>query len=129
VSGSTVGSGGRFTRKDGGAPREAAPDWRAIEGSPEFQELVKSRRSFLVPATIVFFVGAIGYLLLAAFDHGLMGKQVLGGIPLAWLAALTQVLLTWILTWAYLRRADSTFEPLEQRAAEAATRAIEGGAR
>jgi uncharacterized membrane protein (DUF485 family) len=129
VSGSTVGAGGRFTRKDGGAPRGAAPDWQAIERSPEFQELVRKRRSFLIPATIVFVVGAIGYLLLAAFDHGLMGKQVLGGIPFAWLAALTQVLLTWVLTWAYLRRADSTFEPLERRAAETATRAIEGGTR
>ena len=129
MSGSTVGAGGRFTRKDGGGPREAGRDWEAIEGSPEFQELVRARRSFLIPATIVFLVFGVGYLLLAAFDHGLMGKQVLGGIPLAWLAALTQVLLTWILTWAYLHRADSTFEPLERRAAESAARAIEGSAR
>jgi uncharacterized membrane protein (DUF485 family) len=130
VSGSTVGAGGRFTRKDDGAPRQqAAPDWQAVERSPEFQELVRKRRSFLVPATIVFLVVGVGYLLLAAFDHGLMGKQVLGGIPFAWLAALTQVLLTWVLTWAYLRKADSTFEPLEKRAAEAATRVIEGSAR
>jgi uncharacterized membrane protein (DUF485 family) len=41
----------------------------------------------------------------------------------------TQVLLTWAITWAYLRKADSTFEPLEQRAAEAASRTIEGSAR
>jgi uncharacterized membrane protein (DUF485 family) len=125
VSGSTVGAGGRFTRKEG----EGATDWRAVEALPEFQELVRARRSFLIPATIVFIVGAIGYLLLAAFDHGLMGKQVLGGIPFAWLAALTQVLLTWVLTWAYLRKADSTFEPLEERAAEAAARAMGGSGR
>jgi uncharacterized membrane protein (DUF485 family) len=103
-------------------------NWQAIEGSPEFQELVKARRSFLVPATIVFLVGSIGYLLLAAFAQGFLGKDV-GGIPLAFIAAVTQVLLTWIITWAYLRRADSTFEPLERRAAEAATRVAEGGAR
>jgi uncharacterized membrane protein (DUF485 family) len=129
VSGSSVGAGGRFTRNDDARPRQAAPDWEAVEGSPEFQELVRARRSFLVPATIVFLVVGVGYLLLAAFDHGLMGKQVLGGIPFAWLAALTQVLLTWVLTWAYLRKADSTFEPLEKRASEAATRVIEGSAR
>jgi uncharacterized membrane protein (DUF485 family) len=130
VSGSTVGAGGRFTRKDDGAPGpQAAPDWQAVERLPEFQELVRARRSFLVPASILFLVVAIGYLLLAAFDHGLMGKQVLGGIPFAWLAALTQVLLTWVLTWAYLRRADSAFEPLEKRAAEAARREIDRSAR
>jgi uncharacterized membrane protein (DUF485 family) len=122
-------AGPRFERGDNGAPRQAAMDWQAIEGSPEFQELVKARRSFLVPATIVFLVGALGYLLLAAFAQGFMSKEVFGGIPIAWLAALSQVLLTWLITWAYLRKADSTFEPLEERAAEAATRVAEGSAR
>ena len=128
MSGSTAASGGRFTRKDGRAPREAATDWQAIERSPEFQELVKARRSFLVPATIVFLVGSIGYLLLAAFVQDFLAMDV-GGIPVAFLAAVTQVLLTWAITWAYLRKADSTFEPLEQRAAQAATRVAEGSAR
>ena len=122
-------SGTRRFERSGRPAKAETFDWPTIERSNEFQELVHERRRFLVPATIVFLVGAIGYLLLAAFDHGLMGKQVLGGIPFAWLAALTQVLLTWVLTWAYLRKADSTFEPLERRAAEAAARAIEGSAR
>jgi uncharacterized membrane protein (DUF485 family) len=115
MSGTTAGEGGRFKRK------EAAPgrDWQAIEASPEFQELIKARRSFLVPATIVFLVGALGYLLLAAYAQGFMGKDV-GGIPVAFLLALTQVLLTWAITFAYMRKADSTFEPLEQKAAKAA---------
>jgi uncharacterized membrane protein (DUF485 family) len=117
VSGSTVGAGPRFKRKEA----DAGPDWQAIEASPEFQELVKERRSFLVPATIVFLVGSLGYLLLAAFAQGFMGKDV-GGIPVAFLFALTQVLLTWAITFAYMRKADSTFEPLEQKAAKAAER-------
>ena len=82
MSGTTAGEGGRFKRK------EAAPtrDWEAIEASPEFQELVKARRSFLVPATIVFLVGAIGYLLLVSFAQDFMGNEV-GGIPIAFIAA------------------------------------------
>lgn len=119
-----MGEGGRFRRKE----TEPGRDWQAIEASPEFQELVKARRSFLIPATIVFLVGAVGYLLLAAFVQDFMGKDV-GGIPVAFLFALTQVLLTWAITFAYMRKADSTFEPLEQRAAEAASRTIEGSAR
>ena len=58
-----------------------------------------------------------------------MGKQILGGIPFALLAALTQVLLTWVLTWAYLRKADRTFEPLEKRAAERGDARDRGSAR
>ena len=124
MSGTTAGEGGRFRRTNG----RAGPDWQAIEASPEFQELVKARRSFLVPATIVFLVGSLGYLLIAAFAQDWLGGDI-GGIPLAFLAAVTQVLLTWAITWAYMRKADSTFEPMEQRASEAASRALEGSAR
>ena len=124
MSGTTAGEGGRFRRTDG----RAGPDWQAIEGSPEFQELVKARRSFLVPATIVFLVGSIGYLLLAAFAQDFLGNDI-GGIPVAFIAAVTQVLLTWAITFAYLRKADSTFEPLEKRAADVASRKVEGSAR
>ena len=104
-------------------------DWLAVERSQEFQELVRERRRFLVPATIVFLVGAIGYLLLAAFVPSVMDWQVVDGLPFAWLAAISQVLLTWVLTWAYLRKADHDFEPLEQRAAAVAERTPEGASR
>jgi uncharacterized membrane protein (DUF485 family) len=61
------------------------------------------------------------YLVLAVFAHGLMGTLVLGGVPLAWLLAMSQVFLTWAVTWAYLRKADRDFAPLEQRIADRAT--------
>src|SRR3954449_13136789 len=111
----------RFERK--GQPSSAqSVDWLAVERSSEFQELVHERRRFLVPATIVVLVGAIGYLLLAAFVPSVMGWQVVDGLPFAWLGAISQVLLTWVLTWAYLRKADSDFEPLEQRVVEGSGR-------
>jgi uncharacterized membrane protein (DUF485 family) len=118
----------RFERK--GQPSSAqSVDWLAVERSSEFQELVHERRRFLVPATIVFLVGAIGYLLLAAFVPGVMGWQVVDGLPFAWLSAVCMVLLTWVLTFAYLRKADRDFEPLEERAAAVAQRTTEGAAR
>jgi uncharacterized membrane protein (DUF485 family) len=118
----------RFERK--GQPSAAqSVDWLAIERSSEFQELVATRRRFLLPATIVFLVGAIGYLLLAAFVPGVMGWQLTDGLPFAWIAAVCMVLLTWALTFAYLRKADRDFEPLEERAAAVAERTTEGVAR
>ena len=104
-------------------------DWLAIERSPEFEELTHTRKRFLVPATIVFLIGALGYLLLAAFAPGVMGWEPFDGLPFAWLAAIGMVLLTWVLTFAYLRKADRVFEPLEQRAAAVADRKVEGSAR
>jgi uncharacterized membrane protein (DUF485 family) len=118
----------RFERK--GQPSAAqSVDWLAVERSSEFQELVHERRRFLVPATIVFLVGAIGYLLLAAFVPGVMGWQIADGLPFAWVSAVCMVLLTWVLTFAYLRKADRDFEPLEERAAAVAERTTEGAAR
>jgi uncharacterized membrane protein (DUF485 family) len=122
-------SGTRRFERAGGPSGVQAPDWAAIERSQEFQELVHERRRFLVPATIVFLVGAIGYLLLAAFVPGVMGWQIADGLPFAWVSAICMVLLTWVLTFAYLRKADRDFEPLEERAAAVAQRTTEGAAR
>jgi uncharacterized membrane protein (DUF485 family) len=59
------------------------------------------------------------YLALATFADGFMGSTV-GGVPVAWLLAMSQVLLTWAVTWTYMRKADREFAPLEQRVRETA---------
>jgi uncharacterized membrane protein (DUF485 family) len=101
----------------GEAGTSDAIDFRRIESSAEFRELVSRRKRFLTIASVIVF-GEFGlYLLLAAFATDFMGTQVLGGLPIAWLAAMAQVLLTWALTWAYLNKAENEFEPMEQRAA------------
>ena len=118
----------RFERS--GQPAKAETfDWPTIERSTEFQELVHERRRFLARLTIIFLVGSIGYLVLMAFVPDVMGWQIIDGLPFAWVAAVSQVLLTWALCWAYLRKADRDFEPLEQRAAAVAERSTNGGSR
>jgi uncharacterized membrane protein (DUF485 family) len=121
-------SSGRFTRVDERSKGQAF-DWPAIERSSEFKELVTARKRVLVPLTIAWLVGALGYLLLAAFAPGVMSWQVVDGLPFAWLAALSQVFLTWAITFIYLRKADHVLEPLEQRAAAVAEREVEGSVR
>ena len=96
-----------------------AVDWTRIERSPEFRELTSRRHRFIFAAATVTFVCFGVYLGLATFAVDLMGTTV-GGVPIAWLAAMTQVLLTWAVTWTYLRKADREFAPLERRVAEAA---------
>ena len=118
-------SGGRFTRADQRAKAQTF-DWLAIERSPEFKELVATRRRILTPLTVIWLVVSIGYLILAAFAPSVMAWQVADGLPFAWLAAISQVVLTWGVTWSYLRKADHVIEPLERRAAEVAERKVEG---
>jgi uncharacterized membrane protein (DUF485 family) len=98
--------------------RDGDIDWSRIEGSEDFRELTRRRHGFIAVAAVVSFGAFAVYLALAVFAHGLMGTTVLGGVPIAWLAAMTQVLVTWAVTWTYLRKADREFEPLEQRAIE-----------
>jgi len=94
-------------------------DWVGIEGSPEFRELAASRRRFLVPATVFFLAFFLVYLVLTAYAQEFMGTEILG-MPLAFLLAVAQVLMAWVVTALYLRASDREFEPLERRAAQAA---------
>jgi uncharacterized membrane protein (DUF485 family) len=105
------------TAQDG---RTDLVDWTRIERSPEFRELTSRRHRFIAGAAAVTFVSFSIYLGLATFASEFMGTTVLGGVPIAWLAAMSQVLVTWAVTWTYLRKADREFAPLEERVRERA---------
>jgi uncharacterized membrane protein (DUF485 family) len=94
-------------------------DWTRIERSPEFRELTGRRHRFIAILAAVTFVSFAVYLGLATFATGFMGTTV-GGVPIAWLAAMTQVAMTWAVTSIYLRKADREFAPLEQAVAQRA---------
>jgi uncharacterized membrane protein (DUF485 family) len=118
-------SDGTAPRDDGAAPARQdgatdSVDWMRIERSEDFRELTRRRNRFIAAASAVTFAAFALYLGLAVFAHGVMGTTILGGIPLAWPLAMSQVLLTWVVTWSYLRKADGEFAPLERRIAERA---------
>ena len=118
-------------RGEASRARNGGPDWVAIERSPEFRELVGRRRRFIVRASVFFLAFFLTYLLLTAFAQDFMSTEI-AGMPLAFILAVAQVLMTWAVTWLYLRVADRELEPLEHRAAEAAASRLStpiGGAR
>jgi len=102
--------------RDGDA---AQVDWTRIESSDEFRELTRRRHGFIAMAAGVSGGAFLIYLGLAVFAPDVMGTTI-GGVPLGWLIAMTQVFITWGVTWAYLRQADNVFAPLEDRATERA---------
>ena len=93
-------------------------DWDAIEASPEFQELVNKRRSFVLPATIFFLTWYMGFILLTAYAESFMSKRVYEGLTVGYCLALTQFLMVLILGLMYLRRAETVFDPLAEKAIE-----------
>ncbi len=99
-------------------------DWEAAERSPEFQELVRARRRFVLPATIFFLVWYLAFILLAGYAQDFMGERIHEGFTVGYALALTQFLMVAVLGIMYLRRADRVYDPLAERAAQ---RAIEAG--
>ena len=101
-------------------------DWEAIERSPEFQELVRRRRGFVVPCTIFFLAWYLGFILLCAYAPDFMGESVYQGLTVGYCLALTQFVMVFVLGLWYLRKADREFDPLAERATQVA---IEAGSR
>ena len=107
-----------------GAAHPPDVDWLAAERSPEFQELVHRRRSFVLPALAFVFVWYFGFIALASYAPDFMGESVYEGVTIGYLLALSQFAMTWVLAWLYLRRAERVFDPLAEAAAK---RAMETG--
>jgi uncharacterized membrane protein (DUF485 family) len=93
-------------------------DWQAIEASPEFQELVRRRRAFVLPATAFFLIWYMGFILLTAYAEDLMSERVYEGLTVGYCLALTQFVMVLVLGLMYLRRAEKVFDPLAEKAIE-----------
>ena len=104
----------RFERK------EQPVDWIAAERSPEFRELIARKRRFVVPATLFFLTWYLGFIALAGYAPDFMGESIYQGFTVGYALALSQFVMTWVLGWLYLRKADRVFDPLAARAREAA---------
>ena len=97
-------------------------DWEALEHTPEFQELVRKKRSFVLPATIFFLSYYMAFILLAGYAHEFMASSVYQGLTVGYVLALTQFVMVLALGLMYLRRSDKEYDPLRQRVVDMAER-------
>ena len=102
--------------------REASVDWQAIERSPEFRELVRRRKRFVIPATIGFLTWYLGFIVLAGYAEGFMAESVYEGLTVGYVLALTQFVMVFVLGLVYLRRSARTYDPLSEKVARMAER-------
>jgi uncharacterized membrane protein (DUF485 family) len=107
----------------GGPDHHPEIDWIAAERSPEFRDLIRKRRSFVLPATIFFLAWYFGFIILAGYAEDFMGESIYEGFTVGYLLALSQFIMVWGLGWLYLRKADRDFDPLARKAAETALEA------
>jgi uncharacterized membrane protein (DUF485 family) len=104
-------------------------DWEAIEHTPEFQELIRKRRSFVLPGTIFFLSYYMAFILLAGYAPDFMGSSVYEGLTVGYVLALTQFVMVFTLGILYLKRSERVFDPLSDAAIERYVEKDPGAAR
>ena len=82
-----------------------AADWDGVAAQEEFKGLLASKRRFIVPATVFFVVYYFALPVLVGYAPRLMDRRVLGPVNLAYLFALSQFFMAWVVAGLYVRAA------------------------
>ncbi len=98
---------------------ERQDEWVRVERTSAFKELISAKRAFIIPATIFFMVFYFGLPFLAAFTT-VLNVKVIGSLTLAYVYALAQFAMTWILMHLYVSRANKWDDLVDRARQEAA---------
>ncbi len=80
-------------------------DWERIDRMPEFRQLIAAKRRFIVPACLFFCAYYFALPLLVGWAPDLMRRRVIGPVNVAYLFALSQFFMAWIVAILYVRAA------------------------
>jgi len=121
-SGSPAAEPSEGARKATGPPSEDVAYWEGLERTEEFRSLVAARMRFVVPATVFFLVYYFLLPVLNGLAPDLMRTDVIGHINIAYLFALSQFFVAWLLAFFYIRQANGLFDRLAAAVRERASR-------
>ena len=77
-----------------------------VAKSPEFKQLLKAKRKFILPMTLFFFCFYIALPLMTSYSKALNTKAF-GEVTWAWIFAFAQFVMTWVLCMIYSKKAES----------------------
>lgn len=86
-------------------PQRSQSVWDRIADSKEFKDLMATKRIFIVPAFIFFVLYYFALPVLVGYAPAFMSTKVLG-VNLAYMFALSQFFVAWIIAGLYVRAAD-----------------------
>jgi uncharacterized membrane protein (DUF485 family) len=101
-------------------------EWDRIAETREFKDLMALKRNFVIPAFIFFLVYYFMLPVLVGYAPQLMATKVIGVVNLAYLFALSQFFMAWIVAWLYVRAANN-FDNLAKDIIKEAEGHIENG--
>jgi uncharacterized membrane protein (DUF485 family) len=84
---------------------ETMSDWQIVANNGEFKDLMAAKARFIVPATIFFIVYYFALPVLVGYAPEFMKRRVIGPVNIAYLFALSQFFMAWLLAWLYMRAA------------------------
>ena len=94
-------------------------NWSRVTQLPEFRTMVRAKLRFIIPATLFFVVYYFALPVLVGYAPGVMSKKVLGVVNIAYIFALSQFFMAWIIAALYIRAA-AKFDKMEHRVIEKA---------
>jgi len=87
-----------------------------IASHPRYQELKAKRSSFGWWLSLAGIVAYYGFILLVAFDKPLLARKIGSGVTtLGMPLGVAVIVFTIIITWIYIRRANSEFDSLTEQ--------------
>lgn len=91
-------------------PKRAEPTqstWDRIADSKEFKDLMATKKTFIVPAFIFFVVYYFALPALVGYAPHFMDTRVFGKVNLAYLFALSQFFVAWLIAGLYVKAANN----------------------
>jgi uncharacterized membrane protein (DUF485 family) len=94
-------------------PEQSQSVWDRIAASREFKDLMATKKTFIVPAFIFFVVYYFALPVLVGYAPQFMATKVIGSVNLAYLFALSQFFVAWLIAGLYVKAANN-FDRLSQ---------------
>jgi len=95
------------------AKQAGTTQWDRIANSRKFQDLMATKKMFIVPAFVFFVVYYFALPVLVGYAPNFMATKVWGMVNIAYLFALSQFFVAWIIAALYVRAA-SDFDRLSK---------------
>src|SRR6204780_4878706 len=82
-------------------------EWDQIAASQQFKDLMATKKIFIIPAFAFFVVYYFALPILVGYAPQFMATKVIGEVNLAYLFALSQFFVAWIIAALYVRAANN----------------------
>ena len=109
-----LGRGPKPTHEKTAVEDDGRVNWERIAASPAYRGLVQGKKRFILPACAFFILYYFSLPVLVGFFPEFMAQPVWGKVNLAYLFALSQFFMAWILAGLYVAAANRFDRQVEE---------------